>query len=60
MIMEEKCPYCGSKDYDVLDETYDDFYCYSEQRCRCKNGHEFDIIYKREVISIEVKKVDEE
>lgn len=43
MIYEEKCPICGSADYEIEDyqECFDDVGCSQWWICRCPNGHSF-------------------
>ncbi len=50
--MNIKCPKCGTDEYDVNEEGYDNFYKYIEHECTCKNGHSFSIAYIREDVHV--------
>lgn len=57
MFVEEKCPNCGSTDYEIQDDTenFQDDYCSREWYCECCNcKSEFVITYIYELKSIEV------
>lgn len=42
-MLEEKCPYCYSKEFDITEETSEDLSMYRD--CRCLDCKEFTLCY---------------
>ena len=62
MDYEEKCPVCGSEDYEVeyYEECFDTYGCSQWWHCCCPNNHRFEIEKVYNLVNVNITPEGEE